>query len=156
MFCLETTVISSWIYENMLTRSWWHSIVSRCCFAQEELTVEIAPGSSAPSWPGASTLRLVWEAKVDVKGRVHVALELSFAGKMVRVVVEELSVGIFEVDDVQVGLDTCRRDRLGQNGASSGDWARQSTTASLKKRTNLKMQGLVTTYHGSSAGLCRG
>lgn len=67
-------------------------------------------------------LRLVGEAKVDTKGRVHVALELALGGEVVRVGPERLHVVVVELDDFQVGLDAALGDGFGEDGGATGDY----------------------------------
>lgn len=66
-------------------------------------------------------LRLVGEAKVDTEGRVDVALKLSLLGEIVRVIVEQLHILSVKIDNLSVGLDAVRVDRLGEDGAATGD-----------------------------------
>lgn len=76
------------------------------------------------------SLRLVGEAKLDAKGRVDVALDLTLGEEVGRVVGQGLLVLGVELDGLEVGLDAVGRDGLGEDGAAAGDWARRSARAS--------------------------
>lgn len=66
-------------------------------------------------------LLLVREAKIDTKRRVHITLELVLFGQIVRVISQCLHISGIQFDNLQIGLDTGRRDRLGENRAASSD-----------------------------------
>ncbi len=67
-------------------------------------------------------LRLIREAKVHAKRRVHIALNLAFLDKLVRVAIQKLNVVGVEIDELLVLLNALRRHRFGENGAATGDF----------------------------------
>lgn len=73
--------------------------------------------------PPRNRLQLVREAKLHAKGRVHVALPLLVADKLGRVVVQHLEVFGVELDEILVGRDPLRGDRLGEDRVPAGDYA---------------------------------
>jgi hypothetical protein len=67
-------------------------------------------------------LRLVREAEIYTKRRVHKPLQLALLGQLIRVVVQQLDVLSVKVDELLVLVNALRRHRLGENGASSRDF----------------------------------
>lgn len=99
-----------------------------------------------------SFLLLVREAKVDAERRVDVAVQLVLLGQLIRVVGQELEVVVVQGDDVEVGGDARRRDRLGDHGAASFDCKRARAGVSLVRADkNLRESGREGRKEGEDA-----